>query len=145
MYRSLDPAILHFGTPVVLISTQNEDGSAYLAPMSSAWWIGQCCVLGLAKASKTTQNSLGTRQCVLNLPSEGQVEAVDRLALTTGSGLVPQGKAARGYRFVEDKFAEARLTPVPLETVSPPRALECPVHLEAELCAAHEPAESDAR
>ncbi len=145
MHRPIDPAILYFGTPVVLISTENEDGSANLAPMCSAWWIGHRCVLGLAKASKTTQNLLRTGQCVLNLPSVDQVGAVDRLALTTGSDPVPEGKWARGYRFVRDKFAEADLTPIPSETVSPPRVLECPVHMGAELCAAHDLAAHDAR
>ena len=145
MHRTIDPAILYFGTPVVLISTENADGSANLAPMSSAWWIGQRCVLGLAEASKTTENLLRTRQCVLNLPSEAQVEAVDRLALTTGSDPVPIGKVKRGYRFEKEKFALGGLTPVPSEIVAPPRALECPVQMEAELYAFHELAENDAR
>jgi len=30
--------VLYFGTPVVLISSRNEDGCANLAPMSSAFW-----------------------------------------------------------------------------------------------------------
>jgi flavin reductase (DIM6/NTAB) family NADH-FMN oxidoreductase RutF len=34
---TITPSILYFGTPVVLLSTQNEDGSFNLAPMSSAW------------------------------------------------------------------------------------------------------------
>ena len=68
---------------------------------------------------------------MLNLPSVEQVDAVDRLALTTGSDPVPPGKLARGYRFERRKFELARLTPAPSETVAPPRALECPVHLEA--------------
>ncbi|WP_198007949.1 hypothetical protein [Methylovulum miyakonense] len=34
------PPILYFGTPVILVSTINEDGTANLAPMSSAWWLG---------------------------------------------------------------------------------------------------------
>jgi flavin reductase (DIM6/NTAB) family NADH-FMN oxidoreductase RutF len=33
---TIEPPILYLGTPVVLISTLNEDGSANLAPMSSA-------------------------------------------------------------------------------------------------------------
>ena len=40
MHQSIEPAILYFGTPVVLVSTLNEDGSANLAPMSSAFWLG---------------------------------------------------------------------------------------------------------
>ncbi len=61
-----DPSILHFGTPVVPISTQNEDGSANLAPMSSAFWLGWRCILGLDASSKTTENMIRTGQCVLN-------------------------------------------------------------------------------
>ena len=51
-----EPPILYFGAPVVLIISVNEGGSANLAPMSSAFWLGWRCVLGLATASKTTKN-----------------------------------------------------------------------------------------
>jgi flavin reductase (DIM6/NTAB) family NADH-FMN oxidoreductase RutF len=44
---TITPKILYFGTPVVLLSTENEDGSANLAPMSSAWALGHVVVLGL--------------------------------------------------------------------------------------------------
>jgi flavin reductase (DIM6/NTAB) family NADH-FMN oxidoreductase RutF len=33
---TIEPSILYLGTPVVLISTLNEDGGANIAPMSSA-------------------------------------------------------------------------------------------------------------
>lgn len=36
-HMAIEPSILYFGTPVVLLSTENEDGSFNLAPMSSAW------------------------------------------------------------------------------------------------------------
>jgi flavin reductase (DIM6/NTAB) family NADH-FMN oxidoreductase RutF len=130
-HTTAEPAILYFGTPVVLISTANEDGSSNLAPMSSAFWLGWRCVLGLAASSRTTENMKRTGECVLNLPSAEQVHAVDRLALTTGCEIVPPAKRARGYRAEARKFELAGLTPVPSETVRPPRALECPVHLEA--------------
>jgi flavin reductase (DIM6/NTAB) family NADH-FMN oxidoreductase RutF len=132
-HRTSEPAILYFGTPVVLISTVNEDGSYNLAPMSSAWWIGWHCMLGLATASKTPQNMQRTGECVLNLPSERMVAAVNRLARTTGSTPVPEGKRRRGYRHVRDKFATARLTPVRSQTVAAPRVQECPVQLEAKV------------
>jgi flavin reductase (DIM6/NTAB) family NADH-FMN oxidoreductase RutF len=128
-----EPPILYFGTPVVLISSENEDGSTNLAPMSSAFWLGWRCILGLAAASKTTENLKRTGECVLNLPSEEQAAAVDRLALTTGSDPVPHGKVVRGYRHEKHKFATAGLTPVRSQTVTPPRALECPVHLEGKV------------
>jgi flavin reductase (DIM6/NTAB) family NADH-FMN oxidoreductase RutF len=141
---TIDPAILYFGTPVVLVSTLNEDGSPNLAPMSSAWWLGRRCMLGFGANSKTPQNLRRSRECVLNLPSVEQVAAVDRLALTTGSDPVPEGKVRKGYRHLRDKFGVAGLTPVGSETVSPPRAAECPVQLEAVLAAVHPLAEDDA-
>ncbi len=137
MHVTTDPPILYFGTPVVLISTENEDATANLAPMSSAWWLGHRCVLGLAGGSRTTQNLQRTGECVLNLPSTSQVANVDRIARTTGSDPVPDGKRRRGYRHVAEKFAVAELTPIPSDLVSPPRAAECPVQMEATLQAAH--------
>jgi flavin reductase (DIM6/NTAB) family NADH-FMN oxidoreductase RutF len=128
---AVEPAILYFGTPVVLISTVNEDGSPNLAPMSSAWWLGWACMLGLNASSKTTENLRRTRECVLNLPSADLVAAVDRLALTTGSNPVPENKARLGFQYVRDKFGIAGLTPMLSERVAPPRVRECPVQLEA--------------
>lgn len=133
----IEPAILYFGTPVVLISTTNPDGSANLAPMSSAFWLGWRGILGLAVSSQTTQNLLRTKECVLNLPSADQAEAVDRLARTTGTNPVPAGKKQRGYRYENDKFGISGLTSRPSETVQAPRVAECPVNLEAVVEAVH--------
>jgi len=84
MHKVVEPKILYFGTPVVLISTLNEDHSVNLAPMSSAWWLNQSCMLGMSGSSQTVVNLLRERECVLNLPSSELVPAVDRLALLTG-------------------------------------------------------------
>src|SRR5689334_9131318 len=127
MHVTGEPNILYFGTPVVVLSTLNEDGSYNLAPMSSAFWLGWRCMLGLGARAKTAQNMLHTGQCVLNLASVDNVGAVNRLAKTTGSNPVPEGKAKRGYRYVPDKFGISGFTPVPSETVAAPRILECPV------------------
>ncbi|HEX6964428.1 MAG TPA: flavin reductase family protein [Gemmatimonadaceae bacterium] len=143
MHTVIDPAILYFGTPVVLVSTLNPDGSPNLAPMSSAWWLGHNCMLGFGARSHTPQNMLRTGECVLNLPSVDQVAAVDRLALTTGSDPVPEFKLARGYRHERDKFGIAGLTPRPSDCVSAPRVAECPVQLEAVLTAPHPIAAND--
>ncbi|MEV0618023.1 flavin reductase family protein [Nonomuraea sp. NPDC050404] len=126
----IEPNILYFGTPVVLISSSNEDGTPNLAPMSSAFWLGWRCMLGLGARSKTAVNLRRTRECVLNLPSDALAPQVDRLALTTGSDPVPERKYERGYRHVSDKFGHAGLTAVPSEAVSPPRVAECPVAME---------------
>ena len=145
MHISSEPAILYLGTPVVLISTTNEDGSFNLAPMSSAFWLGWRCMLGLAAASKTTENLLRTGECVLNLPCDAMAPAVDRLARTTGSDPVPASKQRRGYVHESDKFGISGLTPVASQTVAPPRVLECPVQLEAKLESRHKLAEDDAK
>lgn len=137
MHTSIEPPILYFGTPVILISTVNEDGSSNLAPMSSVFWLGWRCMLGLAAFSKTTQNLLRTGECVLNLPSVNEVAAVNSLALTTGSNPVPAFKQGMGYRYEADKFGLAGLTPLASETVVPPRVQECPVQLEASVVATH--------
>jgi flavin reductase (DIM6/NTAB) family NADH-FMN oxidoreductase RutF len=129
----IEPAILYFGTPVVLIGSTNEDRSYNLAPMSSAWWLGWRGMLGLDASSKTSENMIRSGECVLNLPSAGLVGAVDRIARTTGSNPIPPGKTARGYRHVKDKFAESGLTALPGETVAAPRAAECPIQMEAKI------------
>ena len=141
---TIEPAILYFGTPVVLIGTCNDDGSHNLAPMSSAWWVGWRCMLGLARESKTTANLIRRNECTLNLPSTSLVAAVDRLARTTGSDPVPPGKLWRGYRHEKDKFELCGLTPARSDTVAAPRALECPVQMEAKLTHTHEMAQEDA-
>jgi flavin reductase (DIM6/NTAB) family NADH-FMN oxidoreductase RutF len=137
MHKTVEPSILYFGTPVVLVSTLNEDGSYNLAPMSSAFWLGWRCMLGFGAGSKTPQNMLRSGECVLNLPSVAEVAAVNRLARTTGSNPVPAGKVRKGYRFEPDKFGIAGLTPLASKTVAAPRVLECPVHLEAVVEATH--------
>src|SRR5436190_24387532 len=91
-----EPPILYVGTPVVVLGTCNEDGSPNLAPMSSAFWLGWRCMLGLGAASKTAQNLLREGECTLNLASVKEVGYVERLALTTGADPVPGVKAARG-------------------------------------------------
>jgi flavin reductase (DIM6/NTAB) family NADH-FMN oxidoreductase RutF len=61
MHKVIEPKILYFGTPVVLISTLNEDGTTNLAPMSSAWWLNQSCMLGMSSRSQTVQNLIRER------------------------------------------------------------------------------------
>lgn len=133
MHHEIEPAIHYWGTPVVLISTRNEDGTPNLSPMSSAWWLGWSAMIGLDASSKTTANLLRTGECVLNLASVKNIEAVNHLAKTTGSEDLPRHKRFLGYRHVHDKFQTAGLTQLAATVVSPPRVLECSVHLEARL------------
>ncbi|HEX2144969.1 MAG TPA: flavin reductase family protein [Glycomyces sp.] len=137
MHVNLGLKVLYFGTPVVLISTRNEDGTANLAPMSSAWWLGQRCMLGMGDRSKTTVNLLRERECVLNLASSDLAAEVDRLAPLTGVDPVPERKVVKGYRFEPDKFGAAGLTEQSSESVKAPRVAECPIQLECRLVTAH--------
>jgi flavin reductase (DIM6/NTAB) family NADH-FMN oxidoreductase RutF len=142
-HLTIEPSILYLGTPVVLISTENPDGSANLAPMSSAWWLGWRCMLGLQTASQTPQNMIRTGQCVLNLASPQQAQAVNNLARLTGTANMPELKKKLGYTYEPRKFEVAGLTPIASHTVAPPRALECPIQLEAVVAARHPIMEDD--
>jgi len=135
MHVASKPNILYFGTPVALLSTLNEDGTANLSPMSSTIFVSWRCLLGLQGNSKTVENLRRTGEMVINMASVAQASAVDKLAKTTGTYPVPDDKVMRGFRYVKDKFGIAGLTPVPSELIAPPRVLECPVHLEAKLVA----------
>ncbi len=107
MKRVIDPEMLYFGTPVVLISSLNEDSTTNVAPMSSAWWVGHTAMLGMSANSQTVRNLVERPTCVLNLVDATMVDAVDRLALLTGRREISARKAARGYRYEPDKFTAA--------------------------------------
>jgi flavin reductase (DIM6/NTAB) family NADH-FMN oxidoreductase RutF len=130
MHRIVEPKIFYVGTPVVLISTVNPDGSPNLAPMSSAWWLGASCQLGLGASSRTAANLRREREAVLNLVQSPLVDAVDRIALLTGEPQIAPHKLARGYRYEPDKFGAAGLTPIAADLVGAPRAAECQIQLE---------------
>ena len=143
MHHLSEPSILYFGTPVVLITTTNIDGTYNIAPISSIFWLGWRAIIGISAFSKTTENIRRTGECVLNLPSVQQAAAVNRLALTTSSFPVPAGKAQKGYVYAADKFTLAQLTPLPSATVNPARVAECPVQMEAVVESLHGIAEED--
>lgn len=133
MHKIVQPKVFYFGTPVVLISTINPDGSPNLAPMSSAWWVNQSCMLGMSYQSQTVQNLIREKSCVLNLPSAQLVNHVDRLALTTGKEDIPMYKATMGYTYEPNKFECAGLTAIPADLVQAPLVQECPIQLEAQV------------
>lgn len=136
--RELNPKMLYFGTPVLLVSSRNEDGSTNLAPMSSAWWVGQTAVLGLSVNSQTVRNLQQRPECVLNLVDAAMVDAVDRLALLTGRPDVPGYKQARGYRYEPDKFAAAGLSRAPSPADWPAGVAESRIRLDGQVRAAHQ-------
>ena len=131
-FKTIEPKILYFGTPVALISSLNEDGATNLAPMSSFWALGWTLMLGLLDETKTAENLARHPECVVNLPAPDLWQKVEALAPLTGKNPVPQIKAKQ-FRFEADKFAAAGLTPMASELVRPMRARECSVHMEAKV------------
>jgi flavin reductase (DIM6/NTAB) family NADH-FMN oxidoreductase RutF len=138
MMRVLNPKMLYFGTPVLLVSSLNSDGSTNLAPMSSAWWVGDTAMLGLSANSQTVRNLAQRPLCVLNLVDAAMVNAIDRLALLTGRLDVPEYKRARGYRYQPDKFSAAGLTPAAYGGGIPSGVAESPIQMEGRVQVIHE-------
>lgn len=115
--------------------------------MSSAWWLGNRCMLGLGIISQTTINLRRTKQCVINFPSADMKDAVNALARTTGAANMATAepddgylyfKRMNGYKYVHDKFEHANLTAQASELVQPFRIAECPAQMEAELVGVYE-------
>ena len=131
--RVIDPSILYLGTPVILLSTVNEDGSPNLAPTSSLRWLDKTGLLGIASRSHTVHNLRRGSGLVINVASVDMADAVDALAATTGSNPVPDYKQAMGFRHVRDKFARAGLTALPSETTNAMRVAEAPIQIECEV------------
>ncbi|TVZ90424.1 flavin reductase family protein [Streptomyces sp. BK340] len=129
-HLEIEPSILYFGTPVVLLSTQNQDGTFNLAPISSAWALGKTVVIGLGREGQTAYNLGSHPDLVISLPAPAQWPAVERLAPLTGRNPVPSSKP-KDCRFEPDKFAAAGLTSEPSHLVRPPRVAGCPIQLEA--------------
>ena len=127
---AIEPSILYFGTPVVLLSTENDDGSANLAPISSAWALGHTIVLGLGAEGQTAYNLARRPQIVINVPGPHLWRRIESLAGVTGRFPVPESKPA-GMRYEPDKFGVSGFTSQESEVVIPPRVAECGLQFEA--------------
>jgi len=135
-FRTIEPKILYFGTPVALISSLNEDGETNLAPISSFWALGWTMLLGLADETKTADNVRRHPECVVNLPSAAMWQQVEKLAPLTGKSPVPEMKASQ-FQYQREKFDAASLTPLGSQLVKPARVLQCPVQMEARVLGVH--------
>ncbi len=127
---TIRPNVLYVGTPVILVCTQNADGSANLAPASSYWALGQMLVIGLEADGHSIANVLERPELTVNFPSPEHWRAVEAIADVTGKEPVPESKAAK-YRHHADKFALAGLHSEPSEVVAPPRVADCALQFEA--------------
>ncbi len=137
-FAAVTPEVLYFGTPVAVLSTLNPDGTTNLAAMSSFWALGDRFVVGLGSVGQTSANLLRTGECVLNFPSPAEWRFVERLAPTTGRADLTDYHHASDIRFAHDKFAASGFTPLESQLVTPLRAAECPIQVEARMPARHQ-------
>ncbi|MCC3371568.1 flavin reductase family protein [Cohnella sp. REN36] len=127
----ITPSILYYGTPVLLLTTRNEDGTVNITPLSSSWALGDRVVLGLGTSGQGFENVQREREVVLNIPDASLWRHVERLAPYTGKTPVPEAKRRIGFQYEPDKFGQADLCPVPSSLVKPDRIAECPLQIEA--------------
>lgn len=130
-HETINPSILYYGTPVIILSTLNEDGSTNLSPLSSSWALGDCLVLGIGTQGKAYENLCHRPECVINLPDASMWRNVEALGRTTGSFPVPEAKRKMGYTSCQDKFSAAELTSQHSVQVAPNKIAECPLQIEA--------------
>ncbi len=130
--KTINPPILYYGTPVILLTTLNEDHSTNVSPLSSSWALGHYMVLGLGLGSKALENLRHYPECVVNVADPSLWEKVEKLAPLTGKNPVPAYKR-HSFRYEKDKFAAAHLTKGRSENVKPLRVLECQLQIESQL------------
>lgn len=128
---TIHPKILYYGAPVVLLSTENSDGSTNISPISSSWALGHFVILGLGMGSQGLENLKQRPECVINLADASMWRQVEALASLTGRDPVPPYKQELGFRYEKDKFAAGAFTPVASVSVQPDRIGECALQLEA--------------
>ncbi len=128
----VQPKILYFGTPVILLSTLNEDGTTNITPMSSAWALGKRIILGLGENGHGLDNLQRFGECVINIPNPTLWSQVEALAPFTGSNPVPKQKMGV-FQYEKDKFKAAGLTAVHSTQILPDRIAECPLQIEAKV------------
>ncbi|MEW9104431.1 flavin reductase family protein [Paenibacillus sp.] len=131
--KHIQPKILYYGTPVILLSTLNEDGTVNISPLSSSWALGNCVVLGIGLESKAIENLQRHQECVINVPSPDLWGNVEKLAPYTGKQQVPEWKLPVGFSYYKDKYEAGELTPIESFAVQPTRIAECPIQIEAQV------------
>jgi flavin reductase (DIM6/NTAB) family NADH-FMN oxidoreductase RutF len=120
---SIPPNAFYVPSPVVLLSTENEDGEVDVSAMSA---VGVVCLdpaviaVGIKARRRTYRNIRRTGTFVVNLPLEEDLHAVDY----TGT---------RKFRDAPDKVAESGLAIGRLPESGLPYVTSCPVAMACEL------------
>ncbi|WP_442604247.1 flavin reductase family protein [Paenibacillus sp. KN14-4R] len=127
----IQPKILYYGNPVILLSTLNEDGTTNISPLSSSWALGDNIILGLGLGGKAFENIKRHPECVINIPSPDLWQNVEQISPYTGTNPVPDYKLEMGYTYCKDKLQGSGLTSLDSITIKPTRISECPIQIEA--------------
>ncbi|TLN04880.1 flavin reductase family protein, partial [bacterium] len=120
--RSLPPTTMLFPTPVVLVTSVNEAGKPNIITLA---WVGvinsEPPMVGVSIRPERYSYACvkGSKEFVVNLPSEKMVRKVDACGVLSGKET--------------DKFSSMGLRPVPAEKVKPPLIDECSVQLECQV------------
>lgn len=67
--ETIQPKILYYGTPVILLNTLNEDETVNISPISSSWALGDCIVLGVGLGEKPSRTWNGSPNASLTSPA----------------------------------------------------------------------------
>ena len=119
---TLETDALMVPVPVVLLSTASERGGMNVTTVA---WVSVACAIppmvSVALRPERLSHALirESGEFVLNIPPASLLRAVDVCGVVSGREI--------------DKFARARLTPLPSLKVAAPAITECPVHLECVL------------
>ena len=122
MKKSLGAKTLVYPAPVFVVGTYKADGQPNVMTAS---WGGICCsqppcvAVSLRKATNTHGNIVARNAFTISIPSEAHVRAADYFGMASGKDV--------------DKFATAKLTPVPSDLVDAPYVKEFPMVVECRL------------
>ena len=120
-------------SPAALITSVREDGRANIITLGEVFNVSirDPVILGIAIAKPRYSHELisATREYVVNLPTAGMVEQVDRCGTVSGRQV--------------DKFTEFGLTAVAAEKVRPPLIAECPINIECRVIGIQEIGDHD--
>ena len=115
--------------PIAFVSTVSPDGINNLAPFSFFTMVALNPALAGFSIGRRRGGSGAKKDTLVNIEATGEfvINAV------TEAIAEPMNRAAGDYPREVDEFREAGLTPLPSDTVRPPRVAESPVAIECRL------------
>jgi flavin reductase (DIM6/NTAB) family NADH-FMN oxidoreductase RutF len=131
--RTVKPFRPVYPSPAALVTAVDSDGRANIITLGECYnlSISEPVIVGISIAKARYTHELITRcgEFVVNLPTAGILEKVDRCGSISGQKV--------------DKFAAFGLTALPAKKVRPPLIAECPINLECKLLGVEEIGDHD--